>query len=78
MKTKRLRKLMMSMGLSRNQVNRMVLILRTSGVKFSNAVYHYYVKRYDTELLDPDWLRWAEDAKSKKPAGVGAPTSCKG
>lgn len=45
MKTKRLKKLLMGMGLSRNQVNYMVKDQRTTGdVKISNAVYYYYAK----------------------------------
>ena len=56
MKTKRLKKLLMGMGLSRNQVNYMVKDQRTTGdVKISNAVYCYYAKRYISELT-PDWL----------------------
>ena len=56
MKTKRLKKLMMSMGLSRNQVNYMVHDQRTTGSQeVGNAVYYYYAKRYISELT-PDWL----------------------
>lgn len=56
MKTKRLKKLMMSMGLSRNQVNHMVEAQRTTGSsEVSNAVYYYYAKRYISELTQ-DWL----------------------
>lgn len=56
MKTKRLKKLLMGMGLSRNQVNHMVKAQRTTGSsEVSNAVYYYYAKRYISELT-PDWL----------------------
>ena len=56
MKTKRLKKLLMGMGLSRDQVNYMVHDQRTTGdAKISNAVYYYYAKRYIAELT-PDWL----------------------
>lgn len=56
MKTKRLKKLLMGMGLSRNQANHMVEAQRTTGSsKVSNAVYYYYAKRYISELT-PDWL----------------------
>ena len=56
MKTKRLKKLLMGMGLSRNQVNYMVHDQRTTGSpEVSNAVYYYYAKRYISELT-PDWL----------------------
>lgn len=78
MKTKRLKKLLMGMGLSRNQANSMILDLRTSGVKFSNKVYYYYAKRYGAELLEPGWLRWAEDAKAKRPARAGNTSEPKG
>ena len=56
MRTKRLKKLMMSMGLSRNQVNSMVLSQRTEGSKkVSNKLYYLAVKqnipKIDAELL---------------------------
>lgn len=56
MKTKRLKKLLMGMGLSRNQVNYMVNDQRKNGSSaISNAVYYYYANRYISELT-PDWL----------------------
>lgn len=56
MKTKRLKNLLMGMGLSRNQVNYMVKDQRTTGSpRVSNAIYYYYAKRYISELT-PDWL----------------------
>lgn len=56
MRTKRLKKLLMSMGLSRDQVNYMVKDQRATGSpQVSNAVYYYYAKRYISELT-PDWL----------------------
>ncbi len=46
MKTKRLKKLLMGMGLSRNQANYMVKDQRTTGSpRVSNAIYYYYAKR---------------------------------
>ena len=46
MKTKRLKKLLMSMGLSRNQVNYMVEAQRAEGAKdVSNELYYVNVKR---------------------------------
>lgn len=56
MRTKRLKKLLMGMGLSRDQVNYMVKDQRATGShQVSNAVYYYYAKRYISELT-PDWL----------------------
>ena len=56
MTTKRMKKLLMSMGLSRNQVNSMVLSQRTGGSKkVSNKLYYLVVKqdipKIDAELL---------------------------
>lgn len=46
MTTKRLKKLLMAMGLSRNQVNRMVKEQRSVGSKkVRNALYHHVFKR---------------------------------
>ena len=46
MKTKRMKKLLMGMGLSRNQVNHMVKEQRLKGSsKISNAAYYYAVNR---------------------------------
>ena len=46
MTTKRLKKLLMAMGLSRNQVNRMVKEQRGVGSKkVSNALYYHVFKR---------------------------------
>lgn len=51
MKTKRMKKLMMAEGLSRNQVNRMVREQRAEGSqKVSNAVYFHVFKK-DVELF---------------------------
>lgn len=56
MKTKRLKKLLMGMGLSRNQVDYMVNDQHKNGSPaISNSVYYYYAKRYISELT-PDWL----------------------
>lgn len=56
MRTKRLKKLLMGMGLSRNQVNYMVKDQRATGSpQVSNAAYYYYAKRYISELT-PDWF----------------------
>lgn len=56
MTTKRLKKLLMGMGLSRNQVNYMVKDQRENGsAKISNAVYFCWAKRHISEL-DPEWL----------------------
>jgi hypothetical protein len=56
MTTKRMKKLLMGMGLSRNQVNSMVLSQRTEGSKkVSNKLYYFIVKqnisKIDAELL---------------------------
>lgn len=56
MKTKRLKKLMMGMGLSRNQVNYMVRAQRTEGaLDVSNELYYFHAKRIiqglESELL---------------------------
>lgn len=54
MKTKRLKKLMMSMGLSRNQVNSMVQSQRTEGSnKVSNESY-YVVLNWTLPTLDSE------------------------
>lgn len=46
MTTKRLKKLLMAMGLSRNQVNRMVKEQRSVGSKkVGNALYYHVFKR---------------------------------
>lgn len=56
MKTKRMKKLLMGMGLSRNQVNYMVQAQRTEGSKkVSNELYYRTAKR-NIGTLDPDWL----------------------
>lgn len=56
MTTKRMKKLLMGMGLSRNQVNSMVLSQRAEGSKkVSNELYYFVVKqnisKIDAELL---------------------------
>lgn len=59
MKTKRMKKLMMSMGLSRNQVNSMVQSQRTEGSKkVSNEFYYRSVQWHISTLvaLDPEFL----------------------
>lgn len=56
MKTKRLKKLLMSMDLSRNQVNYMVEAQRTEGAKdVSNELYYVNVKR-GLQSLEPELL----------------------
>ncbi len=53
MKTKRLKKLLMGMGLSRNQVCHMIKKQRTSGSpEISNAAYYYVVNH---SLAKPYW-----------------------
>ena len=56
MTTKRMKKLLMGMGLSRNQVNSMVLSQRAeSSKKVSNELYYFVVKqnipKIDSKLL---------------------------
>jgi hypothetical protein len=56
MTTKRMKKLLMGIGLSRNQVNSMVLSQRAEGSKkVSNELYYFVVKqnipKIDAELL---------------------------
>lgn len=56
MKTKRLKKLLMSMRLSRNQVNHMVKAQRENGAKgVSNKLYHFHAKR-GIQSLEPELL----------------------
>ena len=56
MKTKRLKKLLMSMGLSRNQVNHMVQNQRENGAKnVSNKLYYFNAKR-GVQSLGPELL----------------------
>ena len=53
MKTKRMKKLLMAEGLSRNQVNRMVREQRTEGSSdVSNALYYHILKRNIPLLKD--------------------------
>lgn len=90
MKTKRLKKLLMGMGLSRNQANHMVKDQRATGsLQVSNAIYYYYAKRYISELT-PDWLPLiesfvpgnaeedAEDINKNEPARAGNTDEPKG
>ena len=54
MKTKRLKKLLMGMGLSRDQVNHMVKDQRENGAKdVSNKLYYFHAKR-GIESLEPE------------------------
>lgn len=56
MRTKRLKKLLMGMGLSRNQVNYMVHDQRTTGSKkVSNELYYVNAKR-GIQSLEPELL----------------------
>ena len=56
MKTKRMKKLMMSMGLSRNQVESIVKGQRENGAKgVSNKLYYFHVKR-GIQSLKPELL----------------------
>lgn len=56
MKTKRLKKLMMSMVLSRNQVNHMVKAQRENGARsVSNKLYYFHAKRV-IQSLEPELL----------------------
>lgn len=60
MKTKRMKKLLMGMGLSRNQVNHMVKEQRLKGSsKLSNAAYYYAVNRSLSKPCWRDWLPYA-------------------
>lgn len=56
MKTKRMKKLLMSMGVSRNQANRFVAIQRECGNKnVSNALYYLLVSQTIREC-EPELL----------------------
>lgn len=56
MKTKRLKKLLMGMGLSRNQVNYMVKDQRENGTwGVSNKLYYFHAKR-GIQSLEPELL----------------------
>lgn len=56
MKTKRLKKLLMGMGLSRNQVNHMVKDQRENGAKgVSNKLYYFHAKSC-VQRLGPEML----------------------
>lgn len=56
MKTKRMKKLMMSMGLSRNQVESIVKGQRENGAKgVSNKLYYFHEKR-GIQSLGPELL----------------------
>lgn len=56
MTTKRMKKLLMGMGLSRNQVNSMVLSQRAEGSKkVSNELYYFVVKQ-NTSKIDAKLL----------------------
>lgn len=60
MKTKRMKKLMMSMGLSRNQVNSMVQSQRTEGSKkVSNKLYSFHAKE-GFRALSPNCFHFSE------------------
>ena len=56
MKTKRMKKLMMSMGLSRNQVNSMVQSQRTEGSKKVSNELYYRVAKGNLPQLGPEML----------------------
>lgn len=51
MTTKRLKKLLMAMGLSRNQVNRMVKEQRNTGSKKASNALYYHVFKQDFKLF---------------------------
>lgn len=51
MTTKRLKKLLMAMGLSRNQVNRMVKEQRDTGSKKASNALYYHVFKQDFKLF---------------------------
>ena len=54
MTTKRLKKLLMAMGLSRNQVNRMVKEQRSTGSKkVSNELYYHVFKQNFKLFISP-------------------------
>lgn len=56
MKTKRLKKLLMGMGLSRNQINHMVKAQRENGARsVSNKLYYFHAKR-GIQSLEPELL----------------------
>lgn len=54
MTTKRLKKLLMAMGLSRNQVNRMVKEQRDTGSKKASKALYYHVFKQDFKLFASD------------------------
>ena len=54
MTTKRLKKLLMAMGLSRNQVNRMVKEQRDTGSKKASNALYYHVFKQDFKLFASD------------------------
>lgn len=56
MKTKRMKKLLMGMGLSRNQVNHMVKTQRMNGSPRVSNVTYYSVLARDIQILGRDWL----------------------
>lgn len=87
MKTKRLKKLMMSMGLSRNQVNRMVQTQRTEGANdVSNKLYFLHARSVlhciGRELLP--YVKsfvisaYLDDENTKRPARAGNTDEPKG
>lgn len=70
MKTKRMKKLMMAEGLSRNQVNRMVREQRTDGSpKVSNALYFHVIKKNVKLFVSHGMLRYISSLvlKDKEP-----------
>lgn len=54
MKTKRMKKLLMSMGLSRNQVNSMVQSQRENGAKSVSNESYYVVLNWTLPTLDSE------------------------
>ncbi len=54
MKTKRMKKLMMSMGLSRNQVNSMVQSQRTEGSKKVSNEFYFLTVQWNLPQIDPE------------------------
>ena len=56
MKTKRLKKLLMGMGLSRNQVNSMVQSQRTEGSKNVTNEFYYLAVQWNLSQIDPEVL----------------------
>lgn len=87
MKTKRMKKLLMGMGLSRNQVNRMVQTQRTEGSKKASNELYYRMAKRGVQSLEPELLPFLtsivladreECEDTKRPACAGNTDEPKG